>query len=369
MSHDIESVRRRAAAAATNPSLWPEALWTLGQLVGSDMTLFETIDKSSGAVEIGYTDRPDIMADHRDDYEQHYCPNPRWELARSLPCGTVLHDDLIGDDRALGRFELYVDFLEPSGFKYFIGALAADNAERTVFLTGQRAPDRGRATEAELHALAAVLPDMGNALSMYLRTARLSRNATLAAALDLLAEPVAVVRADGRLVAGNRAMHALVASGDLVKLDCSRLVGAWPEAMSALPAALGRAAEEWGSAVTSARAPGGPTVFFRVAPLSPEDSAQFRGGGDPLYCLLIDDPSLPNWSQVESAIALFGLTRREATVGSLLAAGSAISEIARRLGVSRNTVRTHVARLRDKLGVKSAISVAAEMRRMISPFG
>ncbi|HUE79218.1 MAG TPA: helix-turn-helix transcriptional regulator [Sphingomicrobium sp.] len=367
MTNDIEAVRRHAAAAATNPALWPETLWKFGRLVGSDMSLFETIDKRTGAVEIGYTDRPDIMADHRDDYEQHYCPNPRWELARSLPCGTVLHDGLIGDDRTLGRFELYVDFLEPSGFKYFIGALAADDAEKTVFLTGQRAPDRGRASKDELQALAAVLPDMANALAFYSRTARTARNATLAAALDLMADPVAVVRGDGRFVAGNRAMHALLASGDLVALDRSRLIGAWPDALCALSLALGRAAEGRRSAAASARGPNG-LLIFRAAPLSPEDSARYGAGADPLYCILIDDPALPDWAGVGGAMALFGLTRREAAVGLQLAAGLGVTEIARRLGVSRNTVRTHVARLRDKLGLKSAISVSAQMRRAISPF-
>ena len=65
---------------------------------------------------------------------------------------------------------------------------------------------------------------------------------------------------------------------------------------------------------------------------------------------------------------LFGLTRCEATVGMHLAAGLTTGEIARRLSVSRNTVRTHQAMLRDKIGVRSSLAIAAEMRRAAAPF-
>ena len=111
----------------------------------------------------------------------------------------------------------------------------------------------------------------------------------------------------------------------------------------------------------------GPLIF-RVAPLAEDAARQFGANEERLFCLLIDDPARPHWPSVEDAMRLFGLTRREATVGTHLAAGRTPDEIARRLGVSRNTVRTHLAMLRDKLGMHSALAVAAEMRRAVSPF-
>ncbi|MXO59493.1 helix-turn-helix transcriptional regulator [Altererythrobacter salegens] len=53
----------------------------------------------------------------------------------------------------------------------------------------------------------------------------------------------------------------------------------------------------------------------------------------------------------EQAIASLGLTRRECDVLERLAKGESNKEIARAMGVSPNTVKTHVANLYDKLGV------------------
>ena len=58
-----------------------------------------------------------------------------------------------------------------------------------------------------------------------------------------------------------------------------------------------------------------------------------------------------------------GLTWREAQVGLLLADGEDIDAIAARLGRSRNTIRSHAASLRDKLGVTTSIAAAAMIRR------
>jgi DNA-binding NarL/FixJ family response regulator len=51
--------------------------------------------------------------------------------------------------------------------------------------------------------------------------------------------------------------------------------------------------------------------------------------------------------------ATVDLTRRENTVIAMLAEGKSYAEVGLRLGVSENTVRSHVRSIYDKLGVKS----------------
>lgn len=63
-----------------------------------------------------------------------------------------------------------------------------------------------------------------------------------------------------------------------------------------------------------------------------------------------------------AAVASLGLTPREAEVLALLAAGKANKEIARALGVSPNTVKTHLARLYEKLGATSRTAAIAQAR-------
>ncbi len=66
----------------------------------------------------------------------------------------------------------------------------------------------------------------------------------------------------------------------------------------------------------------------------------------------------------EAAITSLGISAREVEVLEMLSAGHANKVIARRLDISPNTVKTHVARLYEKLEVASrtqAISRAREL--------
>ncbi|WP_310476803.1 response regulator transcription factor [Sandarakinorhabdus sp.] len=73
-------------------------------------------------------------------------------------------------------------------------------------------------------------------------------------------------------------------------------------------------------------------------------------------------PALPPGNP--AAVASLGLTPREVEVLGLLAAGQANKEIARALGVSPNTVKTHLTRLYEKLGVSSRTAAIAHARAL-----
>ena len=63
-----------------------------------------------------------------------------------------------------------------------------------------------------------------------------------------------------------------------------------------------------------------------------------------------------------AALAALGVTGREYEVLTLLAAGCANKEIARRLEVSPNTVKTHLARLYEKLEVRRRTEAVRKAR-------
>jgi len=65
-----------------------------------------------------------------------------------------------------------------------------------------------------------------------------------------------------------------------------------------------------------------------------------------------------------AAIASLGLTARECEVLEQLADGHSNKEIARALGISPNTVKTHVARLYDKLEVQRRTQAIHKARRL-----
>jgi DNA-binding CsgD family transcriptional regulator len=64
------------------------------------------------------------------------------------------------------------------------------------------------------------------------------------------------------------------------------------------------------------------------------------------------------------ALAALGISPRELAVLEQLAAGKSNKEIAAALGVSANTVKTHVARLFDKLGAVRRTDAVARAREL-----
>lgn len=58
------------------------------------------------------------------------------------------------------------------------------------------------------------------------------------------------------------------------------------------------------------------------------------------------------------------LTEREREVLALVATGKTLDEVARRLGISRNTAHTHLKRIYDKLDISSRSQAALQAARL-----
>jgi len=67
----------------------------------------------------------------------------------------------------------------------------------------------------------------------------------------------------------------------------------------------------------------------------------------------------------DAAIRSLGLSPRECEILAALASGESNKEMARRLGISPNTVKTHVARVYEKLEVQRRVQ-AIEKARMLA---
>ena len=67
-------------------------------------------------------------------------------------------------------------------------------------------------------------------------------------------------------------------------------------------------------------------------------------------------------SPTAAAVRSLGLSPRELDILDRLAAGESNKEIARRLGISPNTVKTHIARVYDKLAVQRRVQAVEKAR-------
>jgi len=75
-------------------------------------------------------------------------------------------------------------------------------------------------------------------------------------------------------------------------------------------------------------------------------------------------PAGPNFERNDAAVRSLGLTPRECEILERLAAGESNKEMARTLGISPNTVKTHLARLYEKLEVDRRVNAIEKARSL-----
>lgn len=77
---------------------------------------------------------------------------------------------------------------------------------------------------------------------------------------------------------------------------------------------------------------------------------------------LTPQPRAAAFERNEAAIRSLGLTERECEILSRLASGESNKEMARTLGISPNTVKTHVSRVFEKLEVRKRVAAIEKAR-------
>lgn len=125
----------------------------------------------------------------------------------------------------------------------------------------------------------------------------------------------------------------------------------------ALALALGAAALQWLEYRYLARAFSTEIYVALVA-------AGFVGLGVWVGRKLTPRPAGPDFERNEAAIRSLGLTARECEILEHLASGRSNKELARALDISPNTVKTHVARLYEKLEVGNRMLAVEKARSL-----
>jgi DNA-binding CsgD family transcriptional regulator len=105
----------------------------------------------------------------------------------------------------------------------------------------------------------------------------------------------------------------------------------------------------------------GPLLVVPV-PLPPPAFSLWELTDTARLLVLVIDPGARNLAAATVLQAAFGLTPAEARVATLIGSGLGGPQAAQMLGVSPATVKTHLARCFEKLGVRSQV----ELARMLS---
>lgn len=190
--------------------------------------------------------------------------------------------------------------------------------------------------------------------------------AGLLATLDTVAVPIILLDSDARMLHTNAAAQALLDRKSLIRSRDGQLEAVTPGASSALAVALEQAALDE-SAIgrrglgIPIKGQSGRLGALHVLPLGRRRAEVSLGAVAALFVAEVDTPFVP---PTDMAAALFDLTPAEARVFDFLVSGHTQSAIATKLRIERSTLKTHLTRLYDKVGVRrqtDLVRVAASL--------
>lgn len=349
----------RAYLAAREPSLWPQVMNDLTKQFDGVGSVIEAHDLNAKTVTV-ITGADFTSEERRRSYETYYAHIcPRYRLASQLSPDSVSHDDLIGDERFFDRDEYHNDFLKPQGLRYHVGGSAIYEPTRHVILSVQRPPSAGRIDADGIERFASILPHLGAAfaLSWELESAR-AANRTLEDAFSDLAGGLALLDQNGSIVYLNRPAEAALASGPPIVVRDGRLYAVDAALQKQIDERIARAtamaAGELQHGDRAIRIDDGASGGFRLrfAPLPPSDTA-LPVATAACVAVLIDRFPPPFDEVAGRLMKFFNLTPTEAALAAAFAEGATQAELAEQRGISIHTVRTHFARIRDKLDART----------------
>ena len=262
---------------------------------------------------------------------------------------------LCGDRESLAH-DFYVRWVKPSGFRDMIGVLVLKSGKRTAWFSVARTEVQSPYCDDDVALIEAITPHLCRAFmladTLEMRSVML-RN--LERTVDSLA--TGVILTDKRGVTYmNTSAKALVDSGDAIRIKDNKLCPAKARDAGMLDHALsqslaGIASPATGSYAVAIPRADRPGVLANVLPLSWRDAPNPLASMTGAAAVLIQDPCQAPQFESEALARLYGLTPMELRVSLEIARGQTLPDIASALGITINTLKTHLKHIFAKTGV------------------
>lgn len=363
-SHTVETIY----AAAMKFDLWPEAVRQIALLQGADKAAVLT--PSTPLREGGFILRFNIDDSELQQWSTDYIHHDPWIAAAQRRAvirdgHAMLGEDLVPDSQLVQTL-FYREFLSRVGVRRLCTGIVFDGSVRELPITtcSTYAGENGTVfdqTHVEVHTH--LLRHLSCALGTMYKLRDLEfRSAASIQALDCLPSAVLIVGDRGHVIHVNRAALHLLDHSDAIFLRAGHPVNdglGWlrtadPGSQRVLDIALQRAVSNdflLTPAFTDALAiqgPGGSSrLVLRTAPLS--EAAEFPGRPPRAAALVfITEQAAVPVLDLRALRGLYRITQAEAKVAQTLVQGGSVTDLAKGLGLSEATVRTHLRRLFEK---------------------
>lgn len=340
--------------AACQADGWRRALRLWGEFVGADEALVVADDFAGAAPRVAVSTRPPGDAIERIFVGKHR-RNPWSESSLKMPAGGATRTDEKIPRAVLFESAFYRECLEPIGLLHALGGVLINEPGLFGFFGFLRSPRAGRFPDEALEQMARLQRHLAQALRLQVRlqSVELERDAAFES-LDHMASGVVLVDERGEVCFANRAAEQVLSRPGALSGAAGRLRAAAWEDDRRLQRLLGEATSidggRCGGGLALKGEEGEQPVTLEVLPLG--ETGIRAGRARPRAAVFLGGASEPVRPPIELLREAFGLTAAEARVATELAEGLSPKEIAERLRVSANTVRTHLAHLFDKTGTR-----------------
>ncbi|MCK1395857.1 LuxR C-terminal-related transcriptional regulator [Bradyrhizobium sp. 1] len=314
-------------------------------------------------------------------FREHYAWNPWTEAVTKVPFGKAVSANSLVEPGSIQKTAFYADVLAPwghadildinyrgfavdgsvGGFGFCLSERGIDETDRRVRLLDDLSPHLCRALDASL-----------------LLGERADGRRQLSAILDLMPNAAILLDRHGRVTQTNRAAEALLRRSDGIVYDATgslQIAAALTEERPALSRALKDAlgvASGLGTSLSEpvriSRPSGAAPLLVLAVPL-PRSSFPFSDlVAQARVLVAIIDPAAKSRATASAIQAAYGLTGAEARVALLLASGVAGAHMPAILGVSSQTVKTHLRHCFEKTGTHSQLELS-RLFALLPPIG
>lgn len=337
--------------AALDLGLWPDVLDRLRRTVGYRAGGIVHVQANSPCVAImGTTGLDPAMAGRMPELFGHPDHDPYGRHLPLLKPGAPTTRRVLMDDEAFERTRIYTDFLEPQGLYHDITTPMGfwQGEFIGMFLSRPRAD--GPTDKNDIRALRPWIQHLQRALRIG-RELGVNRaeNSLLNELLERIACGVVLVCPGGKIVAMNKAAERIANSDDgLASRDGWLVTSSRRDSTELNKAIAGAADGKIGGNLTVRRPSRACAYQVFTMPLSQALAANWPGA--PSAAILISDPDGAIDLPAGAVADLYGLSPAETVVAIETAKGLGLAAVAARLGISRNTAKTHMSRIFEKTG-------------------
>ncbi|TWT11618.1 helix-turn-helix transcriptional regulator [Reyranella sp. CPCC 100927] len=353
--------------AASEPEAWRQVMTEIADLTGSQGGILFGQSLTAARVYFDYNGRLD--PDCNRVYQQRHMLNP-WSVAmESQPVGRIVFSDDVVPLSSLRSTGFFDEVLRPQDVAHnAMIPLAARNDFRAAFNIC-RSPHQGAFGTGERRLLTTLTPHLCRSITLGFRldAYRALQHAEYHV-LDHLTIGVALLDRRGHVLYANAAARQLDSPSGAFRLRHARIEARMPGRAQQLNKLIAAAQRGMVGGAMKLPQPGtDKPLTVLVTSVRGRDVGRFADAAlpDASVLLFFIDPSHNARIPVDWLMNAYGLTAAEAKVALVAASGVAVAKMADQLGLSTNTIKTHLQQVFAKTGTNRQ----AELARLMASIG